>query len=103
MSEGGSRSAPPGKLQKGQQAQAPGQQGQECHQCGSLDHMASHLRFASFVCRKCHKKGHLVRVCCSLKPAGRQGTGTVDVKAHQLMSASENATTTKRPSCIHHC
>ena len=33
------------------------------------------LSFTSFICCKWHKKGHLARVCCSLKPASRQGAG----------------------------
>ena len=90
MYKGGSRSSPPGKSQKGNQAPAPGQQGRECYRCGSPDHIASRCRFASFVCRKCQKKGHLARVCCSSKPASRQGTGKVDAKTHQITSASEH-------------
>ena len=42
------------------------------------------------MCRKCQKKRHLARVCRSSKYAGRQGTGKVNAKIHQLMSAREN-------------
>ena len=59
MSKGGAHLAPPCKSQKGHQALAPGQQGRECYWCGSTDHIASHSCFASFVRRKCQKKGHL--------------------------------------------
>ena len=90
MSKGGARSAPPCKSQKGHQTSAPGQQGGDCYRCGSTHHIASHCRFASFVCRKCQKKGHLERVCRSSKSAGRQGTGKVNAKTHQLTSAREN-------------
>ena len=51
--------------------------------------MTSHCHFVSFICRKWHKKRHLARVCCTSKPAGRQGTGKVDAKARQLTSAIE--------------
>ena len=91
LSKGGSRSTSSSKSQKGHQAQTLVQQGQECYRCGSQDHVASHCRFVSFVCRKCHKKGHLARVCRSSKSStGRQGSAKVDAKAHQLISASEN-------------
>ena len=88
--QGGARLAPPCKSQKGHQAPAPGQQGRECYQCGSTDHIATHCHFASFVYRKCQKKGHLARVRRSSRPASRQGTGKVNAKTHQLTSASEN-------------
>ena len=77
-------------MTEGHQAPAPVQQGQECYRCGSTDHIASYCRVASFVCRKCQKKGHLARVCCSSKSAGRQGTGKVNAETHRLMSAREN-------------
>ena len=45
------------------------------------------LPFASYVCRKCPKKGHLARVCRSKVSTRRQKTSGANAKAHQLTSA----------------
>ena len=36
-----------------------------CYQCGDTDHIATACRFRDAKCKKCHKKGHLARVCKS--------------------------------------
>ena len=36
-----------------------------CYRCGDTDHIATACRFRDAECKKCHKKGHLARVCKS--------------------------------------
>ena len=36
-----------------------------CYHCGDTDHIATTCRFRDAECKKCHKKGHLARVCKS--------------------------------------
>ena len=40
---------------------------QPCYHCGKQDHIPSTCRFKEELCQKCDKKGHIVRVCCSMK------------------------------------
>ena len=36
-----------------------------CYRCGNTDQIATIFRFRDAECKKCHKKGHLARVCKS--------------------------------------
>ena len=39
-----------------------------CYRCGDTDHIATACRFRDAECKKCHKKGHLARVCKRVDP-----------------------------------
>ena len=53
-----------------------------CYRCGGTDHQASLCRFREVECNKCHKKGHLARVCRSSRPAN--GPTPARVKAQRF-------------------
>ena len=82
-----STTKPQESVQQKESQVTPEPRNRECYRCGSADHLAASCRFVGYVCRKCHKKGHLAKVCRSRVPAGRQRTSGADAKAHQVTSA----------------
>ena len=52
-----------------------------CYRCGEDSHTPDSCRFREAECRKCHKKGHIARVCRSSQSGGshksKQGSGKV--------------------------
>ena len=62
------------------------QQGRECYCCGSPDHLAASCQFVDYVCQKCQKKGHLVKVSQSHKATSRahKTPGKESARAHHL-------------------
>ena len=46
---------------------------QPCYHCGKQSHIPSTCHFKEELCQKCDKKGHIMRVCCSMKqvPSGK--------------------------------
>ena len=41
------------------------QLGKLCYRCGHTNHITTACRFRELTCNKCHKKGHLAKVCQS--------------------------------------
>ena len=62
----------------------PGTNNKTCYRCSGTDHIATTCRFREAECKKCHKKGHLARVCKSGSRPPQQNSNT---KAH---SKSQN-------------
>ena len=60
-----------------------------CYHCGHTDHIASACRFREARCNKCHKKGHLVKVCQS-------GQKNPDQQQSDLPRQSRNTTGRRR-------
>ncbi|CAG4992023.1 unnamed protein product [Colias eurytheme] len=51
---------------------------EKCSVCGYKNHKSSECRFASFICKRCHKKGHLRRMCKAVKCVNTDATGESD-------------------------
>ena len=49
--------------------------GKPCHRCGG-EHFPSNCRFKEVTCNKCHKKGHLARVCRTVPQSHTTGRTT---------------------------
>ena len=54
----------------------PANNAKTCYHCGDTDHIATTCRFRDAECKKCHKKGHLARVCRSGSRPPQQKSNT---------------------------
>ena len=54
----------------------PANNAKTCYRCGDTDHIATTCRFRDAECKKCHKKGHLARVCRSGSRPPQQKSNT---------------------------
>ena len=67
-----------------------------CYRCGDTDHIATACRFRDAGCKKCHKKGHLARVCKSGSRPPHQIQIPRNILSHEIikrkLSLLENPT-----------